>query len=562
MNNKNYRFDISLNVLNHLGRKLYRNFITVLGEAISNSWDADAKNIWIEIDKDTQSFIVKDDGLGMNDEDFQGKFLKIGYSKRKQGDELNLRSPGDRPYIGAKGIGKLALLSCADTISIISKTASTSYVNGVIDNSDLTEVIEREDEYELGGVDWGLFEGHTEGHNSGTIIHFKNINQGIKNTIPNLRKLIALYFRFSLIDDDFNIHLNGEKITTNDLKELSEKTEFLWKIGDFHDPFIDSCGLTEGALVNVNSNLIKGFVATVAVPRNLKITGTDEKVGVDLLVNGRLRERDLLKHISTARIAESYMYGQIHFDALDADGEDRFTSSREGVIESDDKYQSLLSELRKTIIPQILDKWDKLRLSKGRRGDDENKRKTQEERDAHSLFHSSVRKFEGKLTAKSNQWVEELEGYAEFNIPAYADCFLSENLLRKYLVDTQVDFEQRDDVKEKIRARKGSERSTKKAGNINIDIRQYNNDLEYLDMGDLTDLVENPPGGSQNTTSNTAVTDGKEYRPIRNAVAHTALLTEQAKLKLRTVYNNIRGRVNTLVVKKDNPPATKTELLF
>lgn len=40
---KAYTFNISLSILNHLGRNLYRNFITVLGEAISNSWDADAK---------------------------------------------------------------------------------------------------------------------------------------------------------------------------------------------------------------------------------------------------------------------------------------------------------------------------------------------------------------------------------------------------------------------------------------------------------------------------------------------------------------------------------------
>lgn len=42
---KAYTFNISLSILNHLGRNLYRSFITVLGEAISNSWDADAKSL-------------------------------------------------------------------------------------------------------------------------------------------------------------------------------------------------------------------------------------------------------------------------------------------------------------------------------------------------------------------------------------------------------------------------------------------------------------------------------------------------------------------------------------
>ena len=65
--NSSFTFNISLSVLNHLGRNLYRNFITVLGEAISNSWDADAKNVWIHIDKETDSLIIKDDGVGMNE---------------------------------------------------------------------------------------------------------------------------------------------------------------------------------------------------------------------------------------------------------------------------------------------------------------------------------------------------------------------------------------------------------------------------------------------------------------------------------------------------------------
>ena len=76
--NDQFSFEISLSVLNHLGRNLYRSFVTVLGEAISNSWDADAKNVWITINRTKNVFLIKDDGTGMNVSDFQNKFLKIG----------------------------------------------------------------------------------------------------------------------------------------------------------------------------------------------------------------------------------------------------------------------------------------------------------------------------------------------------------------------------------------------------------------------------------------------------------------------------------------------------
>jgi hypothetical protein len=39
--------------------------------------------------------------------------------------------------LGGKGIGKLALLSCAKKISIITKTSKTDYVGGIIDNNKL-----------------------------------------------------------------------------------------------------------------------------------------------------------------------------------------------------------------------------------------------------------------------------------------------------------------------------------------------------------------------------------------------------------------------------------------
>ena len=123
-----FKFNISLSILNHLGRNLYRSIITVLGEAISNSWDAGANNVYITIDKDQNRIIIQDDGEGMSSHDFQDKFLKIGYSKRKD-STININV--NRPFIGRKGIGKLALLSCARTVSIITKKESSPLVSGV-----------------------------------------------------------------------------------------------------------------------------------------------------------------------------------------------------------------------------------------------------------------------------------------------------------------------------------------------------------------------------------------------------------------------------------------------
>lgn len=185
-----YRFEISLSVLNHLGRNLYRNFITVLGEAISNAWDADANNVWIKIDRDRSSFSIKDDGVGMDATGFQTKFLKIGYSKRTAG---GTRSPKDRPYIGAKGIGKLALLSCAKRISVFTKTEDTEYTGGVIDNAGLDEAIKGDqstEEYPLEGLNFDLIAELQHCNSKGTIICFQETNDQLRNSDTYLRKLL------------------------------------------------------------------------------------------------------------------------------------------------------------------------------------------------------------------------------------------------------------------------------------------------------------------------------------------------------------------------------------
>lgn len=540
-----FKFDISLSVLNHLGRNLYRNFITVVGEAISNSWDADAGNVWIYIDRDNGNFAIKDDGDGMTATDFQDKFLTIGYSKRKTGQ---FRSGAkERPFIGAKGIGKLALLSCAKKINIITKTESTDYVGGVIDNEGLDEAIKQElkpDQYPLGTLKRDLFKPYIRDHKKGTIIYFEEMKEDIRNTVPYLKKLIALYFRFSLIDSSFKIYVNDELVSPSDVQELSDATEFLWILNEINDPYVKALSRLKADPITLASEItIRGFLATVVLPKDLKITGTEEKIGVDLFVNGRLRERDLMKHIPTARVVESYLYGQVHFDELDSDGKDRFTSSRESVLANDEKYKALLSELKNSILPKILDQWDELRLSREEDGDDENSRKSKKSRKALSLYKLASEDYldaSGGKGGKTNTWIRGLRPDAEFNIPAYVDCFLSENLIRKYVSDKGVSHTTRST--NEITEYKELENKRKADANISFDISSAG-DLGYLGMDTLAHMVDGEPKQDQASLARDAI----EYKPVRNAVGHTALLTDEAKRKLTIVYENIRARINTLL---------------
>lgn len=585
-----FHFNISLTVLNSLGRDLYRSVNTILGEAISNSWDADAHNINVYIDKEKNFLVIKDDGIGMTTDDFQNKFLKIGYSKR---NGHNNCSAEGRPYIGRKGIGKLALLSCSEKIHIITKTKDSDYVGAVIDNSRIDSDINKDldtHEHALGIVNIDDFSDYINEHAHGTIIKFENLNTGIKNQVSFFKKVIAMYYRFSLIDNDFNIFLNDELITSNELNDLVEDTQIFWMINDLHeDPLVEKLVNKEAKDINIGTDFkcklpVKGFIASVIKPSAVKMRGAlGEKLTIDLFVNGRLREKDILRHISKNRVYESYLYGQIHFDDLD-DEVDRFTSSREGIKADDEKFSLLLNELYNRIMPQMADEWDKFRLERREDGDPENPRKTPKQRKAKSLYEEVAKDYikpqsssntEGKNTDVSTNidvnvndgekedyseqnttpssfdtnsencilnWVNDLSEDAIFNVESYTDCFISENLIRKYISEKNISFSDKD--KQECTKMQGKEKANKESAGINIDIRKTPVDACYLDMDHLADIVDKPKNGDNQEV--TLRKRAKEYKPIRDAVMHTSLITPEAKSRLSTIHDDIKARLKKL----------------
>jgi hypothetical protein len=551
----NFNFEISLSVLNHLGRNLYRNSITVLGEAISNSWDADAKNVWINFDQDNNTFTIKDDGSGMNAADFQNKFLKIGYTKRVGG---TIKTPRKRPFIGAKGIGKLALLSCAERITIFSKKKGEGYVGGTIDNSDLDKAITRDvtpDQYPLEAPDPKLLGSMSKDHKSGTIIIFEGTKEQIKSSIDHVRKMLALYFRFSILDENFSIYVNDAKVGLDDLADLLKSTEFVWIINKYEDEFVKALPQLKSKKIALKTALnVSGFIATVEKPRHLKITGTDERATLDLFVNGRLREKNILRHIPSQRIVESYLYGQVHFDKMDKKGNDPFTSSREGIVEGDKNFAKLLKYLKGKALPKIFDKWDELRLDRGEEGDEENSRKSKKQRKARDLY--SIARDEYSPDSSSSRkdvvdkWLDELRDDAEFNIGSYVDCFLSENLARRYIAERKLPLSQRTKSEADGWRKRESDKKTK--ANLSYSIRKNEKDIDYLGMDDLAFTVEGKKGSAGEKS---LTLDAIEYAPVRNVVGHTGLLTSNGKSLLSLKHENIKARIKTLVAEK--PPAKK-----
>lgn len=333
---------------------------------------------------------------------------------------------------------------------------------------------------------------------------------------------------------------------------MSSATQYVWQINDIDDPYLQAKLSSENPNIQNYKTIsasggIKGFIATTQKPSDLKIRGTDEKISLDLFVNGRLREKDILKHIPTARIVESYTYGQIHFDELDYDEEDAFTSSREGVISDDPKFKELIDTVKK-IFKNIIDEWDILRVENGHDGDPDNPRVSVKERKAKELFSVTLNDIVSPRTIDANvnklidKWVKNLREESQFNIPAYTECYIAENILRNYI--KQVALPLSPEAINRIKTWRKRESDSKQNANISFEIRHNNHDLQYLDMADLANLIDKQKSSTkQASIARSAVA----YKPPRDAMAHTALLTLPAKQQLSIEFENIKARLQIIL---------------
>ena len=145
------KFNIDLNVLNHLGLSLYTNTPAVLTEIVSNSWDADATEVHINIDTENGTITIADNGHGMNLDDVENKFLNVGYARRK--DKRAISPIYKRNVMGRKGIGKLAMFSLANEVSIFTKTEDDEVVALKVNVTHLREAIEQQQEYNTENIE-------------------------------------------------------------------------------------------------------------------------------------------------------------------------------------------------------------------------------------------------------------------------------------------------------------------------------------------------------------------------------------------------------------------------
>lgn len=560
---KPFEFEFSLEVLNHLGRGLYRSFATVIAEAVSNAWDAEAKEVKVTIDK--TGLTVEDNGKGMDANDFRYKFLKVGYSRRQDASNKSKRN-----VIGRKGIGKLAMLSISEKVTIISKKKGSEITGGKINNPELDKEIRKDGKYALDNLTdqekVGLF-GNLKTKKTGTKIFFEKIKIDL-NSEDIIRKYLATQFNFIFSmkkGDKFAIKVNHKPVSTKDLQELNDNTQFIWYVGKKDKRFGDRFKKLDKEKAIENTSFvfegktieIKGFVASVRKSSQLLLRGSkgDFKASVNLFTNGRLRQENLFEEIAKKTLTEEYLYGEIHVDDFEDSENDRFTSSREGIIKDDPLYQKFLKELEKVLVVIIQD-WTPWRKELKEDGDiDQDSRPGYEVRMEESRnrrekdFRDKINETIDDKTTK-NSLKEKLKSLSYKNTLIYQDLFILENIFREYIKLKKVEENYFDckiadekDIIDRIKNIRGLRQKDEETHALKGKIVKEEHFLNYTDLYDLGEIIDlyikkNEKKSTPKKYKKELSSDAKEVNPVRNPIMHTNEITDDV-LKWEKIKNLI-----------------------
>lgn len=139
-------FKTRARALDMLGRQQIAGLPTAISELFKNAHDAYADHAEIDYYRSDGLFVLRDDGLGMTEEEFLQRWLTLGTeSKMRAKGVVPPPSAPDkkpRPMLGEKGVGRLAIAIIGPQVLILSRA------------------VRREKKYDLVAafIHWGLFE--------------------------------------------------------------------------------------------------------------------------------------------------------------------------------------------------------------------------------------------------------------------------------------------------------------------------------------------------------------------------------------------------------------------
>lgn len=195
-----------------IGTSMISSVRVAITELIANAWDAGATEVTIHWPEDSSDdeFYIRDNGIGMSQEQFTGRFMRISYDRiSAQGKLVTFPEgveAGKRVAFGKNGIGRLAAFCFADQYYVASSHDGKASITYKITRGTGANPIEADPA-----------EAEHEFKKPGTIIYTKEF-KGRSIDLQDLRKEIGMRF---LSDPNFQIFVNQEKIDLLDIPGIN-----------------------------------------------------------------------------------------------------------------------------------------------------------------------------------------------------------------------------------------------------------------------------------------------------------------------------------------------------
>lgn len=182
-----------------------------LTELVANAWDAGASHVRIFIpDKRNDLLYIEDDGVGMDEDEFQNRWMKLRYNRLKnQGRDVVFPDGvnGKRTAFGRNGVGRHGLFCFADEYKVITMKDGkelTFVVKANVAQNPIAATKEKEERSDNHGTRLEVY---------------------VERNLPNvevIRRIISAKF---LHDPQFEIEVNHFMLDLDDLNGGTDPTE-------------------------------------------------------------------------------------------------------------------------------------------------------------------------------------------------------------------------------------------------------------------------------------------------------------------------------------------------
>lgn len=336
----------------HLGLQMYSTLPPVIGELISNAWDADATLVTVSIpdvifDEET-TIVVEDNGTGMSDAEVQDLYLIVGRDRRR--DHGQLTPIRNRRVMGRKGIGKFSAFGVAKVIEVETVKDGEATRFELIYDDLLRFAEDPENRHKRRPFVFPRLE-PTGTLSRGTRVTLRGIQRyrTRRPSVQQFRRAIAR--RFSVLGDDFRVVVNGDPITLQErdltrlLDESPDGRKYLWAIDE--------------EIVEGSGWRVTGWIG--ALPQTAGGAAIDDP-GIAILARGKLvQEPFYFEAVAGQQYALAYLVGELHADFVD-EKDDTIATSRNSLVWETEANKALLEWGRKRV-DKISREWAERRSS-------------------------------------------------------------------------------------------------------------------------------------------------------------------------------------------------------